>query len=202
MVVPRFAVGKTNRGSTEQIEPAGKGINVAQALRHLGCPVIAAGFLAGNNGRYISESLAARGILTDFVYLPGETRVNLKITDPVAGTETEINDSGFTVGTEHLKQLGQKVEELAGRCRVMVFSGSLPPGVPAETYADFICIAKSRGAKTVLDTSGVPLKRGVTAHPDLVKPNLWEVEESASWAASILAVVWFFSVRQYSNRSR
>jgi 1-phosphofructokinase len=69
------------------------------------------------------------------------------------------------------------VEELAGRCRVMVFSGSLPPGVPAETYADFIRIAKSRGAKTVLDTSGVPLKCGVAAGPDLVKPNLAEVEE-------------------------
>ena len=177
MVIPRFAVGKTNRGSIEQIDPAGKGINVAQAVKQLGCSVIASGFLAGNNGRYISESLIARGILTDFVYLPGETRVNLKIIDPVAGTETEINDSGFQVEAEHLKQLEQKIEELASKCVVMVFSGSLPPGVPVDTYAAFIRIAKGCGAKTILDSCGAALKSGVTARPDLIKPNRIEVEE-------------------------
>src|SRR5436309_1866284 len=92
VTIPGFAVGKTNRARIEQVQPGGKGINVAQALKQLGCPVVATGFLAGNYGRYISEALAAGDIFTDFICVPGETRINLKIIDPVAGTETEINE--------------------------------------------------------------------------------------------------------------
>lgn len=177
VIVPHFAVGKTNRVQVKYVDPGGKGINVAKVLKQLGSPVIATGFLAGNNGRYISEALASRDILTDFVYLTGETRVNLKIIDPVSGMETEINEPGFLIADEHLKQFKQKTRELAERCSVMVFSGSLPPGVPPDTYAALIRIAKSCGTKTILDTSGEALEIGLGAGPDLIKPNRAEVQE-------------------------
>jgi 1-phosphofructokinase len=178
ITVPRFAVGKTNRGRVERVDPGGKGVNVAQALKHLGCPAVASGFLAGNHGRDIAEALAAEGVPTDFIHLPGETRVNLKIIDPVAGAETEINEPGFEVGAEHLARMARKVEELAGRCAVVVFSGSLPPGAPQDTYAALIRVAKSRGARTVLDADAGALRSGMTACPDLIKPNRAEAEEA------------------------
>jgi len=92
-----FAIGGTNRASIEQIDAGGKGINVAKAARQLGCPAIALGFLAGANGRWIADALQSMGILCDFEWVPGETRVNLKIKDPLTGTETEINEPGFQV---------------------------------------------------------------------------------------------------------
>jgi len=177
MHVSRFVVGKTNRGLVVQVDPGGKGINVAKVLKQLGCAVTATGFLAGNNGRYIAESLTAKEILTDFVYLPGETRINLKIIDPDWGTETEINEPGFPVGEEPLKQLEEKISTLAERCAVMVFSGSLPPGVPVDIYAALLRIARGKGVKTILDTSGEALQYGMAGRPDLIKPNREEVEE-------------------------
>ena len=177
MAIRGFAIGATNRASIEQIDAGGKGINVAKAARQLGCPAIALGFLAGANGRWIADALQAMGIPCDFEWVPGETRVNLKIKDPLTGTETEINEPGFQVGADNLESLKRKIEEQAGLCSVMVFSGSLPPGVPPEIYAEFIRIARNRGAQTILDTAGAALKYGIAAGPDLIKPNRAEAEE-------------------------
>ena len=62
-------------------------------------------------------------------------------------------------------------------CEVMVFSGSLPPDAPPEIFADLIRIAKSHGAKCLLDTAGPALKQGLAAGPSLIKPNRAEVED-------------------------
>jgi 1-phosphofructokinase len=177
MAIPGFAIGRTNRASIEQIDAGGKGINVAKAARQLGCPVIALGFQAGANGRWAADALRTMGVPCDFEWVPGETRVNLKIKDSLTGTETEINEPGFQVGADHLQLLKRKVEEQAGQCSVMVFSGSLPPGAPPEIYGEFIRIARDRGAQTVLDTAGAALKHGIAAGPDLIKPNRAEAEE-------------------------
>ncbi len=177
MQVPAFAVGKTNRGEVERVDPGGKGINVAKAVRKLGYPVLALGLLAGRNGRAIAGALEAGGIPGDFVNVPGETRVNLKIRDPISGAETEINQPGFPVEARHLKKLEAKIEAAARRCAVMVFSGSLPPGAPVETYARFVGTARRCGARTILDAAGAALRCGIAARPDLVKPNRAEAEE-------------------------
>jgi len=60
---------------------------------------------------------------------------------------------------------------------VMVFSGSLPPGAPPETFAELITIASALGAKCMLDTAGLALRHGLEAKPLLLKPNRAEVEE-------------------------
>jgi 1-phosphofructokinase len=175
--VPRFEVGKTNRGEVKRTDASGKGVNVALALKQLGLEVCALGFVAGNYGQSILKALAASGIPSDFSIVPGETRVNLKIHDPVSGTETEINEPGFRVSPEHLQQVKRKIKEYGSGCELMIFSGSLPPGAPAETYAELMTIAGAHGAKCILDTAGPALGCGLKAKPLLIKPNRAEVEE-------------------------
>jgi 1-phosphofructokinase len=177
VTVPRFAVGQTNRGEVRRTDAGGKGINVAKALKQLGAEVCALGFVAGSNGHFILEALAAYGIPADFTNVPGETRVNLKIHDPVYGTETELNEPGFQVLPEHLEALKQKIKEHGPRSEVIVFSGSLPPGAPPETFAELISIARLLAAKCILDTAGAALQCGLAAMPLLVKPNRAEAEE-------------------------
>jgi 1-phosphofructokinase len=175
--VPRFEVGKTNRGEVRRTDASGKGINVAMAVKQLGLEVCALGFVAGNYGEFILEALAASGIPAEFTNVPGETRVNLKIHDPVYGTETEINEPGFRVFPEHLQEVKQKIREYGYGCELMIFSGSLPPGAPPETYAELMTIAGAGGAKCMLDTAGPALGWGLKTKPLLVKPNRAEVEE-------------------------
>jgi len=177
LTVPRFEVGKTNRGEVRGIDAGGKGVNVAKAVKKFGAEVCALGFVAGSYGQFILDALAASGIHADFCIVQGETRVNLKIHDPVNGTETELNEPGFQVFPEHLQAMKNKIKEYAPRCELMVFSGSLPPGAPAETFRELMTIAKPLGAKCVLDTAGPALRYGLEAKPFLLKPNRAEVEE-------------------------
>jgi 1-phosphofructokinase len=177
VTVRGFEIGKTNRGEVDRVDAGGKGINVAKALKRLGSAVCALGLVAGSNGRFILDALSAEGIPADFVLVPGETRVNLKIHDPEKGTETELNEPGFRVTTEHLEELRRKIEAHAPHCEVMVFSGSLPPDAPPAIFADLIRLAKTHGAKCILDTAGPGLKHGLEAGPYLIKPNRAEVEE-------------------------
>jgi len=172
-----FEVGKTNRCVMERVDAGGKGINVARALRRWGFEVCALGLAAGNNGRFILDALQAEGIPADFVSVPGETRVNLKIHDPDRGTETEINEPGFMATAAHLGELQRRIEALAPRCEVMVFSGSLPIDAPPAVFADLIRLASARRVKCILDTAGQGLEQGFAAGPYLIKPNRGEVED-------------------------
>ena len=177
VTVPRFEVGKTNRGEVGRSDASGKGVNVAMALKQFGAEVCALGFMAARNGQFILEALAASGIPADFVSVPGETRVNLKIRDPIFRTETELNEPGFQVLPGHLEAMKEKIREHAPRCEVMAFSGSLPPGAPPGTYAELMTIAGALGSKCILDTGGEALKLGIESKPVFVKPNRAEVEE-------------------------
>jgi 1-phosphofructokinase len=177
VMVRGFEIGKTNRGEVARVDAGGKGINVAKALKRWGSAVCALGLVAGSNGRFILDALSAEGIPADFVHVPGETRVNLKIHDPEKGTETELNEPGFRVTAEHFEELRRKIEDHALRCEVMVFSGSLPPDAPPTVFAELIHIAKAHGAECFLDTAGPGLKYGLTAGPSLIKPNRAEVQD-------------------------
>lgn len=176
LVVPGFETGKTNRGEVTRLDAGGKGINVAKALKLFSAPVCALGFVAGSNGHFIREALRAGGIAEDFINVPGETRINLKIHDPMRGTETEINEPGFKVLPEHLDELKKKIKEYASRCEVIVFSGSLPPGASPEAFSDLMTVASAHGAKCILDTGGPALALGLQAKPLLIKPNRAEAE--------------------------
>jgi 1-phosphofructokinase len=177
VTVHGFQTGKTNRCEVGRVDAGGKGINVAKVLKRLDSSICALGLLAGANGRFILDTLSAEGIPSDFVNVPGETRVNLKIHDLEEGTETELNELGFRVSPEHLAELGRKVELHSSSCELMVFSGSLPPGSPVEIFGDLIRTAKMHGSKCFLDTGGPALRWGLAAGADLIKPNRTEVEE-------------------------
>lgn len=177
VTVRGFEVGKTNRGVVDRIDAGGKGINVAKVLKRLGTPVCALGIEAGSNGRFILDAVSANSIPVDFVHVPGETRVNLKIHDSETGTETELNEPGPPLTAEHLEEFRRKIEAHAPQCRVMVFSGSLPPEVPPAIFADLMSVARAGGARCILDTGGEALRLGLAARPFLIKPNRAEVEE-------------------------
>lgn len=175
-LIENFEPAKTNRSRLVSYEAGGKGINVAKFLHELNYPVIATGFIAGQNGLLIKKALQQKGIPQDFVEIPGETRVNLKVIDPVNQTETEINEPGFTVRPEDLQDLENKLDALLGNCRLLVLSGSLPGGVPGDIYASLIDRARNRGIAAILDAEGEALKQGLRAAPLLVKPNKFEAE--------------------------
>lgn len=176
--VPRFTVGTVNRVMRHQADAGGKGVNVAAFLSHFGYRVAVTGLLGRANLEPFAALFAERGIDDRFVRVDGATRVNIKIVDAVQNRVTDINFPGVDGDRESLAAVFAAVDALAAEgVRTFVLSGSLPGGVPTDTYRALVVRLKARGAQVVLDASGAPLARAIDAAPDVIKPNLDELRE-------------------------
>ena len=175
--VPNFKPGRRHRTVQTQTMAGGKGVNIARTLKTLGQPVIATGFAGGPTGTRIVEQLTDESILTDFVRIREESRTNLSVVDPTNGEQTEVNERGATVTSREMELFHDKLLYLARGAEVVVFAGSLPPGVEPEAYATLIRELRKRGLTTVVDTDGEPLRLAVRAEPTVVSPNVLEAEE-------------------------
>ena len=71
------------------------------------------------------------------------------------GVYTKINEPGPTIGPEHLAALHALVDELAAPGDLWALCGSLPPGAPADFYADLVAAVQARGARP----SSTPARR-------------------------------------------
>jgi 1-phosphofructokinase len=175
LTISNFKAGAVNRVEQERVQPGGKGVNVAHALADFGCRVAVTGFLGRENSATFETLFDARKIEGHFVRIAGQPRVGIKITDPVLKQTTDINFPGLTVTAADLEALHVKIQVLESQW--VVLAGSLPPGMEASIYRDFIAMLKARGQKIALDSSGEALRQGILARPDVIKPNLVELEE-------------------------
>jgi 1-phosphofructokinase family hexose kinase len=177
LAVPNFRLGRRHRAVEQAAMAGGKGVNVARALKALGQPVIATGVAGGHTGTRIIEQLTEDAILNDFVRIHGESRTSTAVVDPTTGEQTEINERGPDVAEAELELFVDKLLYLAKGAGVVVFSGSLPRGVPDELYARLIAELRKTGVTTVLDSEGEALRHDTRAEPTVVTPNQDEAEE-------------------------
>jgi 1-phosphofructokinase len=176
MVIENFKAGSVNRASEIMIEAGGKGINVSKTISSLGGRSKALGILAGQSGSFIEKSLRAINIDNEFVYVDGETRTNVKISDPISNIVTDINEPGPVVTPETLDKLSHQLFNDLNKDDLIVLTGSTPQGVDKDIYKKWIQAAKAFGIRCILDADGELLKNGVEAGPYLVKPNIHELE--------------------------
>lgn len=169
-----FEKGRVNRVSACSLTPGGKGLNVARVLHKLGVPVLATGMLAGYHGAWIESALDEAGIAHDFLHVQGETRICINVVES-NGVQTELLEPGPMIGEEQEKAFLQKLISLLPKVSLAVFSGSLPKGSSADLYARLIDCCHKHGVRVLLDTSGVPLEKGIQARPELIKPNEDEI---------------------------
>ena len=177
IAIPNFQANGVNRVDWKQDDAGGKGVNVASFLAEAGHWVSATGFLGRENDALFKALFHQKGIGDHFVYLPGETRVNIKIVDNAQGQVTDINYPGQAPTRQDLDGLRNVVCTLAGSCDWFIFSGSVPAGLSTDIYDELIGPLKAQGKTVVLDTSGDALRFGLPAKPDLIKPNRAELEE-------------------------
>ena len=93
-----------------------------------------------------------------------------------SGRVTVFNEPGPTVDEADWTRLLGEVERRASGHRTVVCSGSLPPGSPVDGYARVVAAARRVGLRSVVDATGEVLASALTAHPDVVSPNLAEAE--------------------------
>lgn len=174
-VVRGFDPDGVNRVSSVRRDPGGKGVNVSKVVRALGGESVAMALLGGASGAWVEDALAREGIALRARHVQGETRTNLKLVDPVAGTHADVNEPGEPVEPDEADALRGELVALLEPDDVVVLAGSLPRGVPADAYAGWVRACAGAGARVVLDADGSALAAGVAAGPCLVKPNAEEL---------------------------
>ena len=150
--------------------PGGKGLNVARWLAVRGASVACAGLLGEDNAAVFAKELARYSIEDRFMRVPGATRVNEMFVTPQGSFK--VNRPAGNGGLADAGELDISFDGFD----VVVMSGSLPAGWPADTYMHLAVAAKRTGAQVILDASGAALAEGVKARPDVIKPNADECE--------------------------
>jgi 6-phosphofructokinase 2 len=175
--VPRVEPTKKMRCSPPKRDPGGGGINVARVAHRLGGTVAAIYPIGGAIGKLLQRLVEREGI--DSVVTPShvETRENFTAYEEATGTQYRFVLPGSALHKAEWEACLDRLATLPEKPKIVVASGSIPPGVPDDFFAQVARTAKKFGAKMVLDTSGAGLKAALEEGVTLIKPNLVEFSE-------------------------
>ncbi|MGH3859752.1 1-phosphofructokinase [Actinokineospora sp.] len=174
--IDSFQRGAVLRTRSALLDAGGKGVNVARALAANGLAATAVLPTGGAEGVQLTALLATAGIKVVEVPIAGAVRSNITIAE-ADGTTTKLNEPGPRFDAAERTRLVAATLDAATGADWVVLCGSLPPGVPADFYADLTRRLRERGARVAVDTSGDALRAAVAGRPDLVKPNREELAD-------------------------
>lgn len=185
------------RGTSQRRDPGGGGINVARVIRRLGGDVSAIYPIGGTTGDLLRKLLERESVPSRTFAIAEETREDFFVNEISTRQSYRFILPGPQLNEREWRECLQLLSAITPFPRIVVASGSLPGGVPDDFYARVARIAKERGAKMILDTSGQALATAVAEGVDLIKPNLREMREltgrepagAAEWEAAARALV-------------
>jgi 1-phosphofructokinase len=168
--------GAVHRVTSATSEPGGKGVNVARALSLAAVDAVA--LLPAADSDPIVAALHATAVPFRLVSATGPVRTNLAITES-DGTTTKLNEPGALLDPMGRDALTRAVFDAAQTASWVVLSGSLPPGLPDDWYAEVVGMLAALPCRVAVDTSERPLAALAEAFgrhaPDLIKPNAEEL---------------------------
>lgn len=174
--VPTFEKNRTLRATRTVQGLGGKPTDASWILGEMGIPSLALGFAAGATGKKVESLLQAKGVTTDFTWIPGDTRINVVMVVEDEGWQTTITTTTLEVLPEHLDLLRQRFCAALDEATVVVTGGTLPKGMEPSFYVEFIGLARERNIPVIFDADEPNLSAGLTAHPTYIKPNRDELE--------------------------
>ncbi len=148
----------------------GKGNNVARVIHVLQQSVTAVGFYGGQTGRLVRAMLEAEDIPVLAAPAADETRTCLTIVDGEGGV-TEIRAPGPPVEPSAAANLLRQLVDAVQPDDWVTLSGSLPLGIPAGIWAQWVAELSPRCQGVLVDTSGENLRAAASMQPWLMVPN-------------------------------
>jgi tagatose 6-phosphate kinase len=162
----------------------GKGINVARVLHCQGREVTCLGLVGGWTGARIAADLDNAGVASAMSSVAGESRRTVSVVSAATGGSTLFNEPGPVVQLQEWQGFLAVYARFLPRASVVVVSGSLPPGVPEDAYAELARLAHGSGGKVIVDADGRVLARSLEGAPDVVKPNSAELRAATGVEAA------------------
>jgi 1-phosphofructokinase family hexose kinase len=173
--IPLLRPGEVLRLADVVVTPGGKGLNVARAALALGADAQLVAFAPGHTGRAAAALIAEEGVDLAAISAPGEIRSTSVILEP-DGRATVLNEPGPQLGDDAWAEYEAAIGARLAAHGVLVCSGSLPPGAPADGYGRLVALAAAANRRSVVDANPAALRAALTSGPDVVAPNLAEAE--------------------------
>ena len=177
MAVDARPNGDVQRARWVLVEPSGKGVNVAVALRREVLAVLPVG---RGPGADLAPMLAALDL--PFVGIPvaGHVRTNVSLVEE-DGTTSKVNEGGAPLTAAAAASLTEASMAHSGPGDWVAWCGSLPAGFGVDVLADAVAAGRRAGRRVALDTSQAALDevlgRPAGELPHLIKPNADELAE-------------------------
>jgi 1-phosphofructokinase family hexose kinase len=159
------------------VTPAGKGLNVASVVRELGEDVTLHAIIPEIDLLRYTRFLDERNIRHTILPVPGSVRVNTTVLNVATNAVTLLNSAGAAVSLRFQDEFIEKISQSCNTGSYWCFSGSIPEGFDNDVYSRMIKTCNERGAHTLLDSRGAPLRLGLRTRPEMVKPNHTELEQ-------------------------
>lgn len=173
---PDVVAERKVRCAAPRREPGGGGINVSRAIRKLGGTSTAIYPAGGPTGDILTELLDAEDLATQRMAIEAWTRENLTIYEESTERQYRFGMPGARMQEPEWQTCLASVSGIED-VEFVVASGSLPPGVPDDFYAQISRTAKRMNARLVLDASGAPLRQAAAQGVYLLKPNTREFSQ-------------------------
>lgn len=157
--------------------PGGGGINVARVLHRLGGDCLALYLAGGMNGQRLRQLLDQEQVRGHCIAIAGETRESFSAHEMSSGRDFRFVLPGPALTPGEWQACLDYISALDAPPPYLVASGGLPPEVPQDFYVRLARLAKARGSRVVLDTSGPALAAALAEGVYLVKPSLRELRE-------------------------
>lgn len=165
------------RCGPSRIDPGGGGANVARTIHNLGGDTLAIYAAGGLTGATYRQLIEAEGVPSLAVPIAGTTRESFTVDETEPGGQYRFVLQGPEFSEAEWRSCLATLENAIVAGSYVVASGSLPPGVPTDFYAQVAQLAHKYDAYSIVDTSGDALHAALAEGVYLVKPSLRELSE-------------------------
>ncbi len=175
--VDRIVPVRKLRCAPARRDPGGGGVNVARVINRFGGNVEAVLPVGGFTGQLLRRLIADEGIPNRVIVAEAETREDFSVSELSAAHQYRFVLPGLPLREAEWRGCLDALAASTPRPNFVVGSGSLPPGVPDDFYAQAAAITRKFGAKFVVDASGTPLAAAIEHGVYMIKPNLRELRD-------------------------
>jgi 6-phosphofructokinase 2 len=176
--VERLVPDRKLRAELSRREPGGGGVNVSRVLRRLGVDAPSFVVVGGPVGAELVQLLGHEHVdVIDFPIVD-DTRESLAITESTTRSQYRISTPGPRI--DDLDALRDHIVEATGAVEIVVFSGSLPPSVPASFLVSVVDVL-AVDTTVIVDTSGSALELVARQCAAIIKPSQRELAALVGW---------------------
>ncbi|WP_310379464.1 1-phosphofructokinase family hexose kinase [Flavobacterium sp.] len=161
------------RCESPRYDAGGGGINVSKAIVRLGGKSLCIFTSGGSTGERLEKLIQDEDIESKSIPTQNWTRENFIGFDTITKAQYRFGFPGTELSETEKGTILQTIKEL--KTNYLVISGSLNEGLHPDFYQKITVVAKSSGAKVIVDTSGEALQKVLETGVYLVKPNIGEL---------------------------